>query len=87
MENFPDLGEQEMLCLNQQLSSTEFEVRLHSYTVIHPTTTTNSLLLLLAAQLARQADCTTVQSQALCTTIDSSNVPHRQTVQLYSQRT
>jgi hypothetical protein len=23
---------------NQQLSSTEFEVRLHSYTVIHPTT-------------------------------------------------
>ena len=37
---------------NQQLSSTEFEVRLHSYPVIHPPHT-NSLLLLLTAP-ARQ---------------------------------
>ena len=36
---------------NQQLNWTEFEVRLHSYTVIHPTppTHTNYLLLLLTA--------------------------------------
>ena len=43
-----------------------------------PPTTTNSLLLLLTAQLARQADCTTVQSQTSAGTIDSPNVPHTQ---------
>jgi hypothetical protein len=49
---------------NQQLSSIEFEVRLHSYPMIHhpPTTTTNSLLLLLTAP-ASQAGSTTIQSQ------------------------
>ena len=40
--------------LNQQLSSTEFEVRLHSYRVIHPTPHKLFvlLLLLLTAQLS-----------------------------------
>ena len=32
--------------LNHQLNSTEFEVRLHSYTEVHPTTPHSSLLIL-----------------------------------------
>ena len=67
--------------LNQQLSSTEFEVRLHSYIEIHPPHT-NSLCCCCAAQLAGRDLCVQLYShrpvQALCTTIDSSNVPHTQ---------
>ena len=54
--------------LSQQLRSTESEVRLHSYRDHPPTPPELSMLLLLLTaqqlpQLARQADCTTIQSE------------------------
>ena len=51
--------------LNQQLSSTEFEVRLHSYRHIHPPHHTNS-----PCPASRGPLCTTVQSQTSAATLN-----------------
>jgi hypothetical protein len=81
--------------LNQQLNSTEFEVRLHSYPVIHPPHT-NSLLLLSApaSQAVRLYNCTVTDShegrlynctvthipvQPVCNTLSQPNFNFSQT--------
>ena len=58
--------------LNQQLSSREFEVRLHSYIEIHPTPTTHPTeTQLVYSKLDRADNCPAGKQGPVCTSVQS----------------